>query len=118
MEIQFNFKFLKAKSKPIKVYMLVILLIVFFFFRIWCHSYLRRTNGLTCACYLAKAGLKVLVSEQYHTIGGMIIQFLENCPRYILLLLKTKCNRFIKEWATVTIYFCTLTTIVFLVVVM
>ncbi len=23
-------------------------------------------NGLTCACYLAKAGLKVLVLEQYH----------------------------------------------------
>ncbi|MCP4472995.1 MAG: NAD(P)/FAD-dependent oxidoreductase [Gammaproteobacteria bacterium] len=28
-------------------------------------------NGLTCACYLAKAGLKVLVVEQYHQIGGM-----------------------------------------------
>lgn len=28
-------------------------------------------NGLTCACYLAKAGLKVLVLEQYHSIGGM-----------------------------------------------
>jgi phytoene dehydrogenase-like protein len=24
-------------------------------------------NGLTCACYLARAGLKVLVLEQYHT---------------------------------------------------
>jgi beta-carotene ketolase (CrtO type) len=30
-------------------------------------------NGLTCACYLARAGLKVLVLEQYHTIGGMTI---------------------------------------------
>lgn len=30
-------------------------------------------NGLTCACYLAAAGLKVLVLEQYHTIGGMTI---------------------------------------------
>lgn len=30
-------------------------------------------NGLTCACYLAKAGLKVLVLEQYHSIGGMTI---------------------------------------------
>ena len=30
-------------------------------------------NGLTCACYLAKAGLKVLVIEQYHSIGGMTI---------------------------------------------
>lgn len=28
-------------------------------------------NGLTCACYLAKAGLKVLVLEQGATIGGM-----------------------------------------------
>ena len=30
-------------------------------------------NGLTCACYLAKVGLKVLVLEEYHTIGGMTI---------------------------------------------
>lgn len=30
-------------------------------------------NGLTCACYLTKAGLKVLVLEQYHDIGGMTI---------------------------------------------
>ena len=30
-------------------------------------------NGLTCACYLAKAGLKVLVIEQYRSIGGMTI---------------------------------------------
>jgi beta-carotene ketolase (CrtO type) len=30
-------------------------------------------NGLTCACYLATAGLKVLVLEQYHSIGGMTI---------------------------------------------
>ena len=28
-------------------------------------------NGLTCACYLARAGLKVLVLEQYPSIGGM-----------------------------------------------
>jgi beta-carotene ketolase (CrtO type) len=28
-------------------------------------------NGLTCACYLAKAGLKVLVLEQYQTVGGL-----------------------------------------------
>ena len=28
-------------------------------------------NGLTCACYLAKAGLKVLVLEQNDSIGGM-----------------------------------------------
>lgn len=30
-------------------------------------------NGLTTACYLAKAGLNVLVLEQYHLIGGMTI---------------------------------------------
>jgi phytoene dehydrogenase-like protein len=30
-------------------------------------------NGLTCACYLAKAGFKVLVLEQYHTVGGMTV---------------------------------------------
>jgi phytoene dehydrogenase-like protein len=30
-------------------------------------------NGLSCACYLAKAGLKVLVVEQYHKVGGMSI---------------------------------------------
>jgi len=30
-------------------------------------------NGLTCACYLAKAGLRVLVIEEYHVIGGMTI---------------------------------------------
>jgi phytoene dehydrogenase-like protein len=28
-------------------------------------------NGLTCACYLAKAGMKVLVLEQAGSIGGM-----------------------------------------------
>jgi phytoene dehydrogenase-like protein len=28
-------------------------------------------NGLTCASYLAKAGLKVLVVEEYHTKGVM-----------------------------------------------
>lgn len=30
-------------------------------------------NGLTCACYLAKAGLKVLVLEQYRAYGGMSV---------------------------------------------
>lgn len=28
-------------------------------------------NGLTCPCYLAKAGMKVLVLEQYASVGGM-----------------------------------------------
>src|SRR5262245_55079121 len=30
-------------------------------------------NGLTCACYLARAGLKVLVLEQYQSVGGMTL---------------------------------------------
>jgi phytoene dehydrogenase-like protein len=30
-------------------------------------------NGLTCACYLAKAGLSVLVVDQYHMVGGMTV---------------------------------------------
>jgi beta-carotene ketolase (CrtO type) len=30
-------------------------------------------NGLTCACYLAKAGLKVLVLERYSDVGGMTL---------------------------------------------
>jgi phytoene dehydrogenase-like protein len=30
-------------------------------------------NGLVAACYLAKAGKKVLVTERYHTVGGAAI---------------------------------------------
>jgi beta-carotene ketolase (CrtO type) len=37
-------------------------------------------NGLTCACYLARAGLKVLVLEQYHTVGGMTVTEEETLP--------------------------------------
>ena len=39
-------------------------------------------NGLTCACYLARAGLKVLVLEQYHTVGGMTITEEETLPGF------------------------------------
>jgi beta-carotene ketolase (CrtO type) len=39
-------------------------------------------NGLTCACYLAEAGLKVLVLEQYHTVGGMTITEEETLPGF------------------------------------
>lgn len=39
-------------------------------------------NGLTCACYLAKAGLDVLVVEQYHSIGGMTITEEITLPGY------------------------------------
>jgi phytoene dehydrogenase-like protein len=39
-------------------------------------------NGLTCACYLAKAGLKVVVLEQYHTVGGMTVTEEETLPGF------------------------------------
>ena len=40
-------------------------------------------NGLSCACYLAKAGLKVLVLEQYSTIGGMTISEEIAAPHFL-----------------------------------
>src|SRR5262252_3654199 len=39
-------------------------------------------HGLTCACYLARAGLKVLVLEQYHTVGGMTVTEEETLPGF------------------------------------
>jgi phytoene dehydrogenase-like protein len=39
-------------------------------------------NGLTCACYLARTGLKVLVLEQYHTVGGMTVTEEETLPGF------------------------------------
>jgi phytoene dehydrogenase-like protein len=39
-------------------------------------------NGLTCACYLAKAQLKVLVLEQYHVVGGMTVTEEETLPGF------------------------------------
>src|SRR5262245_65398211 len=39
-------------------------------------------NGLTCACYLARAGLKVLVLEQYDKVGGMTITEEETLPGF------------------------------------
>ena len=39
-------------------------------------------NGLTCACYLARAGLKVLALEQYHTVGGMTVTEEETLPGF------------------------------------
>jgi phytoene dehydrogenase-like protein len=41
-------------------------------------------NGLTCGCYLAKAGLKVLVLEQYSEIGGMTISEEIAAPGFLL----------------------------------
>jgi beta-carotene ketolase (CrtO type) len=40
-------------------------------------------NGLTCACYLAMAGLKVLVLEQYRTLGGMTISEEAAAPGFL-----------------------------------
>jgi phytoene dehydrogenase-like protein len=40
-------------------------------------------NGLTCACYLARAGLSVLVLEQYHDYGGMTISEEVTAPGYL-----------------------------------
>src|SRR5262245_58560186 len=39
-------------------------------------------NGLTCACYLARAGLKVLVLEQYSKVGGMTVTEEETLPGF------------------------------------
>jgi cation diffusion facilitator CzcD-associated flavoprotein CzcO len=39
-------------------------------------------NGLTYACYLARAGLKVLVLEQYQTVGGMTVTEEETLPGF------------------------------------
>ncbi len=39
-------------------------------------------NGLTCACYLARAGLKILVLEQYHQVGGMTVTEEETLPGF------------------------------------
>src|SRR5947208_16286112 len=40
-------------------------------------------NGLTCGCYLARAGLKVLVLEQYESFGGMTISEEVIAPGYL-----------------------------------
>ncbi|MBV8983246.1 MAG: NAD(P)/FAD-dependent oxidoreductase [Acidimicrobiia bacterium] len=40
-------------------------------------------NGLTCGCYLARAGLRVLVVEQYHDYGGMTISEEVTAPGYL-----------------------------------
>src|SRR3954452_8099810 len=40
-------------------------------------------NGLTCACYLARTGLKVLVLEQYQSYGGMTISEEVTAPGYL-----------------------------------
>ncbi len=39
-------------------------------------------NGLTCACYLARAGLKTLVLEEYQTVGGMTVTEEETLPGF------------------------------------
>ncbi len=39
-------------------------------------------NGLTCACYLAKAGLKVIVLERRHIVGGAVCTEDDLIPGY------------------------------------
>ena len=39
-------------------------------------------NGLTCACYLAKAGLKVIVLERRHIVGGAVCTEDDIIPGY------------------------------------
>ena len=39
-------------------------------------------NGLTCACYLAKAGLKVVVLERRHIVGGAVCTQDDLIPGY------------------------------------
>ncbi|CAN5856349.1 hypothetical protein BH23THE1_BH23THE1_26910 [soil metagenome] len=39
-------------------------------------------NGLTCACYLAKAGLSVLVLEDHISIGEMTLTEEITLPRF------------------------------------
>jgi phytoene dehydrogenase-like protein len=41
-------------------------------------------NGLTCACYLAKAGRKVLVLERRHVVGGAVCTQDDLIPGYRL----------------------------------
>ena len=41
-------------------------------------------NGLTCACYLAKAGRKVLVLERRHIVGGAVCTQDDLIPGYRL----------------------------------
>jgi beta-carotene ketolase (CrtO type) len=40
-------------------------------------------NGLTCGCYLARAGMKVLVLEQYRSVGGMTISEEVTAPGFL-----------------------------------
>ena len=39
-------------------------------------------NGLACACYLSRAGLKILILEQYHSVGGMTVTEGETLPGF------------------------------------
>nr|MBA3439561.1 NAD(P)/FAD-dependent oxidoreductase [Pyrinomonadaceae bacterium] len=39
-------------------------------------------NGLVCACYLAKAGLRVVVLERRHIVGGAVCTEDDLIPGY------------------------------------
>ena len=64
-------------------------------------------NGLTCACYLARAGLKVLVLEQYHTVGGMTVTEEKRCrafgPTFTRAVISLQIShRFRMSWVYLT----------------
>ncbi|MEO8224157.1 MAG: FAD-dependent oxidoreductase, partial [Gammaproteobacteria bacterium] len=56
-------------------------------------------NGLTCACYLAKAGLKVAMFERRHIVGGAAVTeefhpgFRNSTASYTVSLLNPKVIR-------------------------
>ena len=59
-------------------------------------------NGLTCACYLARAGLKVLVLERRTLVGGAAVTeefhpgFRNSTASYTVSLLHPKVLRDLK----------------------
>ena len=56
-------------------------------------------NGLVCACYLARAGLKVMVLERRHVVGGAAVTeefhpgFRNSVAAYTVSLLQSKVIR-------------------------
>lgn len=62
-------------------------------------------NGLVAACYLAKAGIKTLILERYHTVGGATISeetvpgFTFSTGSYVLSLAPRKIFDELGAWA-------------------
>src|SRR3954471_10764401 len=59
-------------------------------------------NGLTCACYLARAGLKVKVLERRHVVGGAAVTeefhpgFRNSVGAYTVSLLQPKVIKYLR----------------------